>query len=102
MEFDQTEFTANFTGSHLDDTGFVYVPHICQEPTRSCRLHTHIHGCGLGRVFLNTTYAQGIGILEWAAPNDMIVLFPQVNNDTATLGGCWDLVGYTGEHFIDQ
>jgi len=70
-------------------------------PTKTCPLHTHIHGCKLGRQYLNETYVQGIGILEWAAPNDMIVLFPQVHSGDGNPDGCWDLAGYTDEHYID-
>lgn len=65
--------------SLLSDYGFLYVPNKCQKA--SCDVHVHFHGCVRSAVDWNDTYVRGTGMMQMAAKNDVIVLFPQ-NNDT--------------------
>jgi hypothetical protein len=44
--FDQAEFFGGRPGSYsMDSTGYVYIPTMCQDPTRYCKLHVVLHGC---------------------------------------------------------
>ena len=61
-----------------------------------------LHGCKQGRELLGTYYAQNTGYLEWAAANDIVVLFPQAKSMTGNPFGCWDWWGYTNSSFTDR
>jgi len=77
-EFDQTEFTTDFENSGLGPIGFIYTPNNCLSGNSpNCKLHLAFHGCSQSREYINTDYAQNTGYLEWAAANDLIILFPQ-------------------------
>lgn len=83
---DQTPFNKN--NSHMADYGFLYIPDNCKGKT--CRFHMDFHGCYDSAVLWNDTYMRQLGLLEYAASNDLIMLFPQ-NNDTTTkpYPYCW-------------
>ena len=84
--------------SSMDQNAFVYVPNGCVDG--GCNLHVAFHGCGQEKQFLNEDYAQNTGYLEWAATNDLIVLFPQaVSAPFVNESGCWDFWGLTNENY---
>jgi len=58
----------------MDDVGFIYVPEKCYS--KECHLHVVFHGCSQARDKLGTAYAENTGFLEWAAANDLLILFP--------------------------
>ena len=79
--FDQTEFGSD--QQSLDETGYVYIPNTCMNAlSRRCMVHVALHGCQNARSSVhNGETAYDIvpkywGHLEWAALNDIIVLFP--------------------------
>ena len=75
--FDQTEFVNPlyvYDTSSLDKLGYAYIPHSCN--TDQCQIHVAIHGCHQGRESLESLYVKNTGYLEWAAANDIVVLFP--------------------------
>ena len=78
--FDQTEFINPvyvFNTSSLDENGYVYIPNKCSTgETKQCRVHVAIHGCHQGRETLDDYFVKNTGYLEWAAVNDIIILFP--------------------------
>lgn len=80
MLFDQKEFVNPlyvYDTSSFDDLGYVYIPNNCQSgETKSCRVHVAIHGCHQGRATLDNYFVENTGYLEWAAANDIIILFP--------------------------
>ena len=101
--FDQTEFVDPlyvYDTSSLDTLGYVYIPNSCQ--TNTCKVHVAIHGCHQGRATLDSTYATNTGYLEWAASNDLIILFPQVKANDLKPKGCWDFWGYTGVDYASN
>jgi predicted peptidase len=71
-EIDQTEFK---TSELLDDTGYLFVPNTC-EKKKDCNLHVVLHGCSQGREVIGTDFVTNSGYLEWAASNDIVLLFP--------------------------
>lgn len=90
----------------LASVGFAYVPAQCAAGA-ACRLHAAFHGCGMSALTpamaLNYTFHAGYN--QWAALNDMVVLYPQGGGcieRNATCGspeldgGCWDGYGQTG------
>ena len=103
QEFDQAEFSTDFANSSLDEKGFIYIPNNCKSgDSPHCMLHLVFHGCSQGRKFLDTYYAQNTGYLEWAAANDLVLLFPQNAGMTGNPGGCWDFWGYTNQNYTDK
>lgn len=73
----------------MADQGFLYVPNSCMN--ESCRLHVDFHGCSNSMVRYNDTYMRQLGYLEYAAANNIILLFPQ-NNETMIfqeMEFCW-------------
>jgi poly(3-hydroxybutyrate) depolymerase len=95
-QFDQEEFAGSkFENSGLGKEGFLYIPYNCAL-TDNCRVHVAFHGCSQSKMFLGDTYVKNTGYLEWAGPNNLILLFPQATavsqvNDH----GCWDFFGFT-------
>lgn len=88
----------------LGGIGYVYVPRGCEAAgaalqaevslpaprsrahgaaraatwTRSCTVHVAYHGCHQGYGVVNSTFALHAGYNEWAEPNGIVVLYPQV------------------------
>ena len=56
----------------------MYYPNTCLE--KSCKVHMHLHPCGAIHQGLSKWaydgYIQNTGLLEYAATNDLIVIFP--------------------------
>lgn len=97
--FDQKEFVSDlyvFNTSSMDELGYVYIPHACREEGSDCRVHVAIHGCLQGRNKIDDTFTKQAGYLEWAASNNLIILFPQAKTNDLNPKGCWDFWGYTG------
>ena len=91
-----------FETSSLDEQGYVYIPDACRETGFSCKTHVAIHGCHQGRETLGSTFAEDTGYLEWAAANNIIMLFPQVKANDLNPKGCWDFWGYTGVDYASK
>ena len=68
-----------FEDSTLKDFGLVYVPDSCK--TKSCNVHFVFHGCGASA----QPFATKMGYNEFAATNDIIMVYPDSK--------CW---GYSG------
>ena len=45
---------------------------------------------------------ENTGYLEWAAANDLVVIFPQVKKNDLNPKGCWDFWGYTGVDYASS
>lgn len=95
--FDQSEFTDDLEFSSLDPQGYLFVGNNCSQTPSKCRVHVSLHGCNQGRFKLGETYAQNTGYLEWA--ENLIVIFPQVKDNSVNTSACWDFWGYTGENY---
>ena len=75
-----------YENSGLAWVGYVYYPHTCYE--NSCRIHFYFHGCqgtanGMYDGWSDITES---GFLQYAASNDMIMVFPQVFNTVSNFG----------------
>lgn len=91
--FDQKEFiTGNddASKSEIKDVGYVYYPYNCLE--KNCNVHISLHGCFGGIEFWAT---EGTGMIDYAASNDLILLFPMVVK-------CYDTDGKTGKDFHNK
>ena len=78
--FYQDEFIEKnfFEFDGLGRYGYVYYPNSCKK--KACKIHMHLHGCteiirGLS-YYAFTSY----GLVQYAASNDIIVIFPQAEN----------------------
>lgn len=98
FQFPQKAY-ADVVKIHMDNYGYVYIPDNCKEDASKCRLHVNLHGCGQNYQNIKLTYILGIGMIEWADSNDIIVIFPQTVNSIFSSGGCWDLDGYDGPDY---
>ena len=52
-----------------------------------------LHGCKQSSELVGTDYITKTGYLQYAASNDIVVLFPQVQPNEQNVNGCWDVVG---------
>lgn len=103
--FDQTEFINPlyvFNTSSLDQNGYVYIPNACRTKGSDCKVHVAIHGCHQGRETLDSQFVENTGYLEWAAANDIVVVFPQAKANDLNPKGCWDFWGYTGVDYASS
>ena len=63
----------------LADYGYVFIPNACLEKydePPECHLHIHFHGMGQSAQYCDSLYVEQSGFLQWAANNNMVVLFP--------------------------
>ena len=80
----------------LLDYGFLYVPFVCRTNEKPCKFHIFFHGCKQSAILRGTEIIRKSEIIEHAAANDVIVLFPQTNDpdtannaETAYYPHCW-------------
>ena len=116
IHFNQTEFAENENPHDigLSKDGFLYVPKYCQQnftkEEEKCRLHVAFHGCEQNFVMVGEKFLLHTGYDRWADLNRMIVMFPQTFSDITfhftptngflnNLNGCWDWLGWYGDHF---
>mmetsp|Transcript_72701 Transcript_72701/g.168460 ORF Transcript_72701/g.168460 Transcript_72701/m.168460 type:complete len:452 (-) Transcript_72701:108-1463(-) len=98
-------------GHTLDGTGlwklaYLYVPLQCFGPRHSeprrlptgCGVHVHYHGCGWGAQDTGFDVLGRLGLLEWADPLRLVLVFPQASH-SVDVAGCWDWTGETGPLF---
>lgn len=92
--------------------GYLFVPKACQQG-KPCKLHVAFHGCLQGDQtdkrpgHSGNLFSKYAGYNEWAAANDIIVLYPQVmvrNSGPINPQGCWDWWGqdYTHEGYYTK
>ena len=67
----------------MAEIGYTYIPNACKagEP---CQFVMFLHDCMESAILWNDTDTRRTGLLEYAATNNMIVVFPQ-NNDSVML-----------------
>lgn len=77
----------------MDEIGYMYIPTKCVKG-EFCTLHVHLHGCWQGAGVYKDAYLRSTGLLEFAASNNIILLFPQSvgtleYRDYGELKYCW-------------
>lgn len=77
MAFNQKPYSTK--EAKMNDHGYVYIPNSCWDG-EYCTLHVHLHGCMQSSKIYEDTYIRGLGLMEYAATNNIIMLFPQ-NDD---------------------
>lgn len=103
IEYKQADL-ADISGAGMNDTGFAYIPNSCAEGEK-CALHISFHGCNQSIDNVGDSYAKLAGFNEWAASNNMIVLYPQTEKSSMmpmNPQACWDWWGYTGENYANK
>ena len=89
--------------ANLLPTAYHFVPPACGAEAGNCALHVVLHGCAQSTEEVGTAFIEQSGYLPWAAANDIVLAFPQVEKSlVAPLNplGCWDWWGYTGEGYL--
>ncbi len=86
-------------GSSIAASAPMLVPDRCRSGEVDCRLHLAFHGCRQGMEFVDDRFVQGTGLNRWAASNDIVVVYPQVEKSAFNPQGCWDWWGYTGDQY---
>jgi len=71
QEFKQEK---KFSAPGLKEDGYLYYPSSCK--TKECNLHISLHDCGNGQ---ESWVTENTRLLEYAATNDLIVLFPMAD-----------------------
>eukprot|EP00750_Incisomonas_marina_P002512 INCI12385.2.p1 GENE.INCI12385.2~~INCI12385.2.p1 ORF type:complete len:505 (+),score=75.01 INCI12385.2:167-1681(+) len=119
-QFKQSLYTQNGTDESANNTAmaneaFVYVPTEChhhwrkstgvgnnttlqdssQLITPKCHIHVHYHccACSYGTDRIGRSLMMQQGMIEWAEPNNIIVLYPQTTVQGVGGWGCWDWYG---------
>ena len=87
------------SGSDVGDIAYAYVPDACRSKARDCGLHIAFHGCVQGAEFIEDRFATQAGFNEWAEPNNIVVVYPQVEKSLFNPKGCWDWWGYTDDNY---
>ena len=87
------------SGSDVGDIAYAYVPDACRGKVQDCGLHIAFHGCVQGAEFIEDRFATQAGFNEWAEPNNIVVVYPQVEKSLFNPKGCWDWWGYTDENY---
>ena len=94
-KFNQQEFLTDsslFDYTGFGEEGWVYIPNNCIDgTTKKCKLHVNLHGTGMGYASIGDNYFKRAGWLEYAASNDLIMLFPQANYALTNPLGNWDI-----------
>jgi hypothetical protein len=91
--------------AELMETAYLYAPAACSNGEKSCPLHLVLHGCAQSAEVVGTDFIEQSGYLPWAAANDIVLAFPQVQKSmVAPMNphGCWDWWGYTGDDYLDR
>jgi poly(3-hydroxybutyrate) depolymerase len=104
VRFDQSGYVAGGMLASFADIGFLFVPEDCAAG-RPCRIHVAFHGCRQGIGFVGDEFAQKAGYNRWAAPNRIVVLYPQVARSyfwPFNPKGCWDWWGYSGADYATR
>ncbi len=102
IEFSQATFISNPNDHSLSETGYAFVPKSCREG-RVCRVHVVFHGCQQTTRDLGDLFYMRAGYNEWAANNNIIVLYPQVVPQRWTNPkGCWDWWGYDSTDYYNK
>jgi poly(3-hydroxybutyrate) depolymerase len=96
----ETDMSAYFgSGSHVAESGYLYVPDSCRDNSGDCSLHIAFHGCVQGAEFIDDRFAMQAGFNEWAESNRLVVAYPQIEKSLFNPKGCWDWWGYTDEDY---
>jgi len=100
IEFAQSAFTKVAPSSiSMGPNGYVYVPTSCQNK-ELCKLHVQFHGCQQTIGDIGKIYYTETGLNDWAETNNIIVLYPQVQDTfLSNPNGCWDWWGYTSSSY---
>lgn len=87
--------------------GYLFIPETCREG-KKCKLHVAFHGCLQGGKtdqrpgHSGNLFSKFAGYNEWAAANDIVVLYPQVEGrqipPPMNPQGCWDWWGQSYTH----
>lgn len=87
------------SSASLGDKFYLYVPPLCQNGTVVCSLHIALHGCEQSLNDIGTDFIQHTGYVNWAAANNLTVLFPQAVSSSGNPDSCWDWWGYTDANY---
>lgn len=81
----------------MAEYGYIYYPKQCYDGSKNCKVHMHLHGCGLpvDGTYAGLEYIYGRGYNQVAAANDLIIIYPQVVWSLANPIECFDYSGYT-------
>jgi poly(3-hydroxybutyrate) depolymerase len=100
-EFFQTEFIAEARAHSVSDVGYVYLPRSCLQGDR-CRVHVVFHGCQQAAERVGDAVYRRAGYNNWAATNNIIVLYPQLVATPRNPDGCWDWWGYDTAYYYTK
>jgi hypothetical protein len=100
-EFSQTEFISDARAHSMSDSGYVYVPRSCLQGSL-CKVHVVFHGCQQAAENVGDAVYHRAGYNNWAANNNIIVLYPQLVATRSNPNGCWDWWGYDSSHYYSK
>lgn len=81
----------------LADYGYLYVPEGCDKVDTQCKVHVHFHGCMMSNqvvydkdtdppTLMEDWFVRQYGLLNYASTNNIIMVFPQNNEQTKLEG----------------
>jgi hypothetical protein len=105
--FFPTGWRGRAQNASMAKNGYLFVPESCREG-KKCKLHVAFHGCLQGGKtdqrlgHTGNLFSKFAGYNEWAAANDIVVLYPQVEGRQVpppmNPQGCWDWWGQSYTH----
>lgn len=107
--FNQSAFVEGLPNAKLSKVGYIYIPDACKAGNY-CQSIMFLHGCYQSGEFFKETMARRTGLLEYAATNNFVVIFPQNDDavvmnqegvDQWTFKWCWSSSD-TNDKFNDQ
>ena len=85
----------------MSDNGYVYVPRSCLQGSL-CKVHVVFHGCQQAAENVGDAVYRHAGYNNWAASNNIIVLYPQLVATRSNPNGCWDWWRYDSAHYYSK
>lgn len=96
--FSQLDFldTSIFRNSGLAEYGYLWYPNRCIDGSvNKCKIHMALPGCSQSHLAFGFQLVYNYGYVQYAATNDLIVLFPQMNWTPKNWINCVDVSGFT-------
>ncbi|CAC5416591.1 unnamed protein product [Mytilus coruscus] len=83
-----------------NDKVYVFAGRADTQINPQCKLHIALHGCKMGRYYIDEVYVKHTGYNEIGELNNIIILYPQAVPNSKNADGCWDMYGFTGPNYV--
>ncbi len=89
----------NVADTGLMQKAWAFLPETCEATPGRCRIHVVLHGCLQSVEKVEMAFIEQTDFQRWAASNDIVLLYPQIQASAVNPYGCWDWWGYSGSDY---